>query len=284
MFQSSAAFWRKFLIPVLLVGGLLLAACAPGALQFDASFQTDDTATPSTVEAHPDDTGTPEATHTPELNETLEPTHTPEAGMTGTPDDTETPEATGTLTATVGAEIEFRGTLTAINGDTWTVNGIVVIVSANTEIKGNLQVGDRVKVEGALRADGSVLAREIEVEAEAATATPVPNQREVDFEGTLTAINGNTWTVNGLAVIVNANTEIEDNPQIGDTVKVEGALQADGSVLAREIKKDHSGSGGDDNFGPGGGSGGDDDSGSGGDDHSGSGGGDDHSGSGGDNP
>jgi hypothetical protein len=31
----------------------------------------------------------------------------------------------------------------------------------------------------------------------------------------LTALNGNVWTVNNLAVIVSASTEIEDNPQSG---------------------------------------------------------------------
>jgi hypothetical protein len=39
------------------------------------------------------------------------------------------------------------------------------------------------------------------------------------------------------AASVNDATEIKDNPQIGDTVEVEGRQQADGSVLADKIKK-----------------------------------------------
>jgi hypothetical protein len=203
----------------------------------------------------------------PPATETPAPTHTPEDEPSHTPG------------ATRAAEVEFRGVLTAVNGNVWTVNGFAVVVGAGSEIKGDPQVGDMVKVHGAPQADGSVLAREIEVEDEA-TATPVSGA-EIEFRGTLTAINGSLWTINGAVVDV-SRAEIKDNPQIGDTVKVHGTLQPDGSVRAREVEKDNGnsgpGGGDDDHSGSGGsgsGGGGDDD-----DDHSGPGGGDDDSGSG----
>jgi hypothetical protein len=163
-------------------------------------------------------------------------TATPTSSATASPSPTATaPEPTNTPTAPSQAKIEFVGQVTAMNNGEWTVAGFRVTVTAQTEIKGNPQVGSTVKVEGRLQADGSVLAREIEA-LPAVTRTPIAGH-EVEFTGTLTAINGQVWTVNGVRVTVTAQTEIKGNPQVGSTVKVEGRLQADGSVLAREIKK-----------------------------------------------
>lgn len=60
-------------------------------------------------------------------------------------------------------EIEFRGVLSAVDGDVWTVNGQQVIVpdSVNLTI---FQVGSFVKVEAWLNADGELIAKEIELE------------------------------------------------------------------------------------------------------------------------
>jgi hypothetical protein len=70
-----------------------------------------------------------------------------------------------------------------------------------------------------------------------------PDPEEVRFEGTLESINGNTWTVAGQAVTVTGSTEIKDNPQVGDRVKVRAYRQPDGSLVATRIEKDNSGPG-----------------------------------------
>ncbi len=67
---------------------------------------------------------------------------------------------------------------------------------------------------------------------------------EAEFTGTIEAINSPNLTVSGRTVVTNAATEIEradvkialTDLHTGETVKVEGTLQGDGSVLAREIK------------------------------------------------
>lgn len=162
------------------------------------------------------------------------------ATVTATPLPTGTSPVTNTVTATPGAhaEIEFVGSVTAINGNVWTVNGLSVHVTAHTEIEGHPQVGHVVKVEGTLQGDGSVLAREIEALRPAAD-TPTPALgHEVEFSGALTAINGSTYVINGIVVLITANTEVKDTLAVGDVVKVHGRLQADGTVIAREIEKD----------------------------------------------
>ena len=63
---------------------------------------------------------------------------------------------------TAGA-IEFTGKLTAMNGGAWTINGMTVMISASTEIKGSPQIGSLVKVEGMVATGGSIQARQVKV-------------------------------------------------------------------------------------------------------------------------
>ena len=73
-----------------------------------------------------------------------------------------------------------------------------------------------------------------ETPAPAETARP----EDVDFEGTLEAVNGGLWVVSGQAVEVTGETEIRDNPQPGDRVRVRGLRYADGRVVATRIEKE----------------------------------------------
>jgi hypothetical protein len=61
-------------------------------------------------------------------------------------------------------------------------------------------------------------------------------QDDVEFVGVLTAINGDTLTINGMTVVITPMTEVEGTLKVGETVKVEGVLQSDHTVQASEIK------------------------------------------------
>jgi len=71
------------------------------------------------------------------------------------------------------------------------------------------------------------------------TSEPTATQHaeEIEFEGTLQSISGDVWTVGGQAVTVTGSTEIKDNPQVGDTVRVRALQQPDGSLIAERIEK-----------------------------------------------
>jgi hypothetical protein len=56
---------------------------------------------------------------------------------------------------------------------------------------------------------------------------------EQEWDGTLEAVNGGTWVIGGQAVAVNGQTEIRDNPQVGDNVRVRAVLTAEGWVAVR---------------------------------------------------
>lgn len=99
---------------------------------------------------------TPAATVTPAATATTMPTATPPATRTPAPtttdDDTETPEP---------EETEFEGVVESTDG-VWVISGQAVVVNAQTEFRGNPQVGDRVEVKAWRLTDGTLVARRIE--------------------------------------------------------------------------------------------------------------------------
>lgn len=178
------------------------------------------------------------------------------------PEPTVIPSAAPTA---VGTEIpqeenqttDFTGTLRSIDGSTWKIDGRAVIVGSETEIDGTPRVGASVRVRASVGADGSLQALRIEVISGGSgdgseggghpdatpTATPSGGGGEdshndpATLTGTVTAISSGSWTVAGHVILVNGSTEIRDDPQVGDTVKVTAQRQSDGSLLASRIER-----------------------------------------------
>lgn len=256
-----------------ILGGLTLAACAPMALPGDTNQPASNGAAAElALQAGADDTATPGSTSTAMATDD---TVTPGATSTvATPDASETPQPGVTVTAIAGQEIEFTGTIESFDNGVLMVSGRKVVITAQTEVKLQPQKGLNVKVHGTVQADGSVLAREISSIPDGqathmpdSSRTPGPNPtheqnatreaNETEFTGTVASINGNVFVVNGVTVVVTG--EIKGTIVVGDTVKVHGVTQPDGSVLAREIEKVGADDNGDDDGHDGhGGHGGDD--------------------------
>jgi len=58
----------------------------------------------------------------------------------------------------------------------------------------------------------------------------------VEFTGVIEAINGNQWTVGGQVIMVDPSV-LRDGPfNVGDTVKVEAEVQADGSLVVTRVE------------------------------------------------
>jgi len=66
------------------------------------------------------------------------------------------------------------------------------------------------------------------------TETPEPS--ETEFDGTVTAINGNLWTIGEHLVTVTDETEYEGNPGVGSFVDVNAWQYPDGTLVARRIR------------------------------------------------
>jgi hypothetical protein len=152
------------------------------------------------------------------------------------------------------------GTVLSQSATSWQVNGTVLEVNAATLFVGEPRLGDRVSVIARGQPGGSWLALRIAREPDqpvatpAATATPppaatstpppataAPQPVEVEFSGVVEAIGGSSWQIAGVTVLVNGGTEIRDNPQVGQRVKVRAWQDASGSLTALRIEPDHSG-------------------------------------------
>jgi len=138
-------------------------------------------------------------------------------------------------------QFEMVGSVQAIAADQWNVSGKVFGVDASTEIKGEIKVGDLVKVEAQVRGDGTFLALEIKLD-DLSSSTPQSGADDnsglgMEFTGIVQSISPTSWTIGGKIFTITAQTEIGDKIAVGDTVKVESFGSLSGTLTAREIKK-----------------------------------------------
>ncbi|MEP0548966.1 MAG: DUF5666 domain-containing protein [Rhodothermales bacterium] len=141
-------------------------------------------------------------------------------------------------------EVDVEGTIEALGDASLTVGGFTFSVTDDTEIEGDdieltfadLAVGQLVEVEGFYAADGTLVAREIEVEDF--------DDDEIEVEGAIEDLGDATITVLGLTFAVTDATVIrgdEDEPilfselTIGLVVEVHGT-NAGGALVATRIE------------------------------------------------
>jgi hypothetical protein len=125
-----------------------------------------------------------------------------------------------------GLRFEFTGLVQQIGAAAWTVSGVTLVVTDTTEIEAGLQIGSLVKVEGTILPDGTWLAAEIKRAPEF--------ENRFEFSGVVQSLD--PWRVSGITFTTNTDTEIDAGIEIGDRVKVEGRVLADGTWLAEEVR------------------------------------------------
>lgn len=145
---------------------------------------------------------------------------------------------------------ELSGFVTAKGADSLTVNGITVKIVADTEIRhghttltlADIEVGDHVQVRGTRDAAGTTLtASEIKVED---TGHDNDDANETELKGVVAGLTGTcpamTFTIGTKTVKTNSSTVFDDvtcaTLANGNIVEVEGAIQADASVLATNVE------------------------------------------------
>lgn len=137
---------------------------------------------------------------------------------------------TAGVIATPTYQFSIQGSLTDMNDSTkvWTVSGLQFQVASGTEIDGVPQLGDTVNVSGRIMADQTRVADSIEI-SDSSNETAY-------FTGTLEKNTGDIWQVSGTPIKVTADTEMDQNPTVGDPVKVSFNLLDDGTYLALKIE------------------------------------------------
>jgi hypothetical protein len=182
---------------------------------------------------------------------------------------TPTPATPPTDSPEHGDEWKFEGPVQAIGSTAWVVAGQTLLVTPETEIDGALQVGDTAKVKAQTTADGRLFAVEIrhaengdtedgadsdpselgdsdsgngnghggeDGEDSSGSGNNEEANDELSFSGQVTAISGDVWTIAGQQVVVNGDTDLEDDPGLNDVVNVE-ARMVDGHWVAEKIEK-----------------------------------------------
>ncbi|GAP12838.1 hypothetical protein LARV_00578 [Longilinea arvoryzae] len=151
----------------------------------------------------------------------------------------------------------FHDTVVSIGDTSWQIGDQTVLVDTGTQIEAGILVGDMVEVNGVV-VDGKLQALSIELFVEetptptatptvtvtptetvtpTVTPTPIPSgEAKIEVTGELLAMDSASLKVDGLTFAITPETEIKDNPQVGDIVTVDGLRASDGSLTALEVR------------------------------------------------
>lgn len=161
--------------------------------------------------------------------------------------------------------VAFTGTVEAINGAEWTVNGQTVALDPAVLLEPGLAVGDEVRVEASVLADGSISAVKVESAAPAARPAAVggstrpdpanafspevvstpqvssaldadPNRAVGEISGVVDVLTADSVIVNGVTYSL-AGAKIKDVLAVGDRVRLHMTVHADGTLAVLEAEK-----------------------------------------------
>jgi hypothetical protein len=135
----------------------------------------------------------------------------------------------------MSSDLEITGTVESISADAWVVAGQTIVVTPETDIHGTIVVGDIVEVYVFLDAAGILTASNIELYT--SDDDDCSDDHEYEFSGIVESISSDSWTIAGQVVLLTSATVIDGSPVVGDIVKVQAFLNADGTLTAIEIEK-----------------------------------------------
>jgi hypothetical protein len=177
-------------------------------------------------------------------------------------------ETSALLDAGRKSEVEFSGKIESMQTNAWVISGLVVQLDKTTTISGEPTIDRSVDVRGRTTADG-LFAASIVIESPASTPeptdtpqlsptnTPQPTPRstdtpepptieptepptaepaEIEFTGTVDTISTSAWTIDGITVGIDANTEIRGSISVGQRVKVTALRLVAGQLMAQRIE------------------------------------------------
>lgn len=120
-------------------------------------------------------------------------------------------------------EVNFAGSLSQMQGDTWIVGGITVTLTSQTELVGEFKLDYYVQVQGILQPDGTVIASRLQVQT-------------FDISGEIQAMASDHWTVNDVTVYITHQTIINGTPAVGSQAHVTTILLSGGRMQASSIE------------------------------------------------
>lgn len=148
---------------------------------------------------------------------------------------------------------QLVGKVDLIGPDKWIISGISLKIHSDSQIDPAARIKDQVialvevQTNGSLQAlailrllQPELVATAVPRETQAPSSAAAPEPKEIEITGVVETISGDTWTIDGQQVTINAATEIKDRVSVGDHVRVHALPGADGSLIAREVEFDAS--------------------------------------------
>lgn len=185
-----------------------------------------------------------------------------------------TPASTAGGSKVEAALVEFTGVIEAIDGNQWTVNGQIITVDPSVVADGPFNVGDTIKVEAEVAADGTIIVTKVEAPSADDNSNDdngnddnsnddnenednsnddngnddnSNDDDENEVVGVVTAMDETTITIDGQVYSLADFTEIKDTIQVNDTVKLHFIVNADGTLTVSEVELSDPSDIGDDN-------------------------------------
>lgn len=131
------------------------------------------------------------------------------------------------LDADEGRPFAFTGVVQTIDGGRWEISGVAIITGEDTAIDDGIAPGDLALVKGRITAEGDWLAEAITLAGETAN--------RFRFTGKLESID--PWQAAGIAFEVTEDAVIDDGLAVGDLVRVEGAIDENGTWTADRVER-----------------------------------------------
>jgi hypothetical protein len=145
-------------------------------------------------------------------------------------------------------EFEFIGQVESIDNDSWNISGSTFKILSITQIDSSIQMGDTVLMLARSRDDGSNYAIAI-LQLPSQLNNTNPSLKDItaliagksigdefDIVGIVESISASEWVIDGYSVTTSLNTEVKDEINLGDYVRVKVILGENRSLIAQEIE------------------------------------------------
>ncbi len=131
-----------------------------------------------------------------------------------------------------GSSALIIGVFEGINqDDTWMISGTSVALAPDTQVNIGVAAGQWVQIEASMRLDGRLIARTVDARPKVGVAPAV-----MQISGVFSGVDSQgRWGVGGAKFVVDARTDSDGVPLIGQPVKLKAVRLVDGTLLARQV-------------------------------------------------
>lgn len=150
-----------------------------------------------------------------------------------------------------GSGLQYQGTVESITDSAWVIDGVSYAVDGMTIIEGSIQVGDPVEFYVFTASDGTQTLWKVELSSSTDTSGMMdddqdhPEQEDEmdddsmddqESQGTVEAMSADSWTIDGVTYLLDANIMIDGTIQVGDWVEFHTYTAADGTFVLASIE------------------------------------------------